>query len=179
MSALPGDRCRVLNTNRFSADGNAMGSYQPKTRLWSAMPYLRDLSLVCPDFDKEERRRFKNEARSVCSLVTRLLPKTKTKRYKKVLVRCTRVLTEGAAPVVHQLGVAFVEIPRDGRELFALSETEKRRWAFEALREGVLKVAIHEGMDIQLIESAFVRAESVNLQNVWRWRTTAIATMID
>jgi len=104
------------------------------------MAILRDFALSCSDLhaSKNEVRDFKYQTRFVCSLVSRLTPKLKNEKYKKLLVQCRKDGPTRQEAVPDQLGVAFVEVKRDPRVLLSLPKEAKARWAFDALREGVI-----------------------------------------
>lgn len=121
--------------------------------------------------ERGEQRRFTNEVRSVCALVTRHLPKITNEKFGKILVLC--VSCEAKSEPIDQLGVAFVEIQRDVHGFFTLGRKEKQWWALAALREGVAKVAATSDLDLARFEGAFKEAERLDFENIWRWKTKA------
>jgi hypothetical protein len=135
------------------------------------MPYLKELDLGCRELDKNERRRFTNEVRSVCALVTRHLPKIANEKYKKILVLC--VSSQPKTSSINQLGVAFVEVQRDARAFFCLSNREKQRWAHAALREGTMNVTDSHGFEPNMLIDAFQQAQLLEFENTWRWGVKA------
>ena len=132
---------------------------------------MKELDLGCRELDRSEQRRFTNEVRSVCALVTRHLPKLMNEKYSKILVLC--VSGEAKAEPVDQLGVAFVEIERNVAGFSLLEKKEKQRWALEALRLGVAKVTSCSDLDSASFESAFQEAERLDFENIWRWKAKA------
>lgn len=131
------------------------------------MPYLKELDLGCHELEADARRRFTNDVRSVCALVTRHIPRTKNQKYKKVLVLC--VAGQPRPSPMDQLGVAFVEVQRDIEAFFTLTKLDKQRWALSALEEGTLKVTDSDGLDPINLLGAFRRAEDLGFKNHWRW----------
>lgn len=124
--------------------------------------------------DKARKRRFGLQVRCITALYERLFPTFKTQDCWKVLVNC--VSDSPKLEYRNLLGVYELDILADVEVFFSLTDTEKRRWAFESLQMGITNLLQQTGWETDPFITTFTRMEDTNLLNVWIWKTVPSPT---
>lgn len=131
------------------------------------MPLLKEFDLITSG-SKEKVRAFQLQTRCVTALYQRLFPKLMTKDCWKVLVRCVN-----DAPKTQYRNIGGVYEPfvvADVEGFFHLNDSEKKVWAFEHLKLGVIALLKQTGWETEPFMITFQKAEELKLNNVWLWK---------
>lgn len=108
------------------------------------------------------------QARCVCSLIRRYLPRHKNDNAWKINVYIRDDPAEGRVATAN--GIASVTLTRDVDRFFSLGDVEKKQFAFDALLEGARIVSEHHSWPTAEITEAFRKAEQDQLVNEWRFQ---------
>lgn len=116
----------------------------------------------------DSQRPLHAQARCVCSLVRRYLPRYKNEDAWKINV----YIQDGPVDnrVVTSNGIASVALRREVEIFFSLGDAEKKRFAFDALLEGARIISEHHGWPTAEITEAFKKADQDQLVNEWRFQ---------
>jgi hypothetical protein len=125
---------------------------------------LYSLSAKAP----EPHKPLHSQARCVCALIRRFLPRLKNEQAWKINVYVHG--GDGEQIVKTHNGITSINLKRDVEGFFALNDAEKKRFAYEALREGATIVSDHHGWPTQEILKAFDSALHENLVNEWEFQ---------
>jgi hypothetical protein len=116
----------------------------------------------------DSQRPLHAQARCVCSLVRRYLPRHKNDNAWKINVYIQDDPDEER--VVTANGIASVTLRREVDSFFSLGDADKKRFAFDALREGARIVSEHHDWPTAEIIEAFEKAQQDQLVNEWRFQ---------
>lgn len=132
------------------------------------MPLLKEFSLGARQYDMATRRMFDLQTRSITSLYERLFPKYKTTECWKVLVNC---VNDTPTTQYRNIGGVYeLDIIADIATFFSLTDIEKKVWAFEYLKLGIIGILKQTGWETELFMKTFQKVEQLNLRNVWLWK---------
>ena len=108
------------------------------------------------------------QARCVCSLVRRYLPRYKNDSAWKINVYIQSDPVNSRVVTTNR--IASVTLKRDVERFFSLGDAEKKRFAFEALLEGTRIISEHHDWPTAEIVEAFNKADQEQLVNEWRFQ---------
>ena len=130
---------------------------------------LDDIGLYSEGAEEPKQHKpLHRQARCVCSLVRRYLPRLKNENAWKINVY---VREDAPKQVVSTNGgIVSVRLVRDVFEFYALSEQEKKWYVYEALLEGATIASSHLGWPTDEIVEAFTRARQDDLINEWKFQ---------
>lgn len=130
---------------------------------------LDDIGLIAqPPEAPEPYKPLHSQARCVCALVRRFLPRIRNEQAWKINVYLRS--DAGERQVETYNGITSICLKRDIEGFFALNDADKKRFAYEALREGAEIVSDHHGWPTQEILEAFDKALLEDLVNEWKFQ---------
>lgn len=116
----------------------------------------------------DSQRSLHSQARCVCSLIRRYLPRLQNDSAWRINVYIQGQPVEER--VVNSNGITSTTIVRDADSFFSLGNAEKKRFVFDALLEGAKVVSQHHGWPTAEIVEAFDKAQQDSLVNEWRFQ---------
>ncbi len=125
---------------------------------------LNELDLDSPFLNREERREFRDQVRSVCGLVERYLGKIQTISTWKFLIECVPEKTKGIRDF---LGVLTTEQEFDFFAYGKAHDNQKKAMHLVALQAGVISLANHLDLDLSQFKKAFEAVIQKELRNTW------------
>lgn len=109
-----------------------------------------------------------SQARCVCALIRRFLPRLKNGKAWKINVY-VRGADDEQRVKTHN-GITSISLKRDLEGFFAMNDADKKQFAYEVLREGATIVSDHHGWPTQEILKAFDAALLEDLVNEWEFQ---------
>lgn len=141
------------------------------------LPYVLDINQeqlskddVKLDYElnwKGKRRRFQLMTRCMTSMIERIIPRITTKDGWKVLIEC--VEKPSGQEVVNLLGVYCIQVPFNINVFWEMDNLNKKKYVISKIREAIRIIAQYDFFNVEEIEKACDKVESLNYVNEWYW----------
>ena len=119
---------------------------------------------------KWKRRSFRLETRCITAMFERLFGKYKTKDCWKVLIECVENISDER--IVNDSGVCSAPIQFNLNDFRAKHELEKKKVTLRLLMDGIEKLALRNGWNIDPFREIALQIEELGYVNEWTWRKT-------
>lgn len=101
------------------------------------------------------------------SMIERIIPRITTKDGWKVLIEC--VEKPSGQEVVNLLGVYCIQVPFNINVFWEMDNLNKKKYVISKIREAIRIIAQYDFFNVEEIEKACDKVESLNYVNEWYW----------